>query len=121
MARFSKILFDGTDMSKIPPRPERSHKGTFGKVLCVCGSVGMAGASYFIALAAYRTGAGLVEIFAPEVTYSALSSKKATDQYYIAFENAEGKKCVLFFEATSKILEICKMYNPNTVVIKVRY
>ena len=66
MARFSKILFDGTDMSKIPPRPERSHKGTFGKVLCVCGSVGMAGASYFSALAAYRTGAGLVEIFAPE-------------------------------------------------------
>jgi len=62
-----------------------------------------------------------LEIFSPEITYSALSSKRAEDQYYIAFENAEGKKCVFFFEATKKALEICKMYNPKIVVIQVRY
>ena len=50
----------------LPSRPDDSHKGTFGRVLCVCGSFGMAGAAYLSALAAYRTGAGLVEIFTPE-------------------------------------------------------
>ena len=36
------------------------HKGTFGKVLCVCGSVGFSGAAVFAGRAAVRTGSGLV-------------------------------------------------------------
>lgn len=55
------------DLSRMPPRPERSHKGTFGTLLIVGGSVGMAGAAYLAAKAAYRTGCGLVRILsAPE-------------------------------------------------------
>ncbi|MDR1801634.1 MAG: NAD(P)H-hydrate dehydratase [Lachnospiraceae bacterium] len=50
----------------LPVRPEDSHKGTFGNVLLVAGSSGMAGAAYLSALAAYRTGAGLVTIFTPK-------------------------------------------------------
>ena len=50
----------------LPARPVRSHKGTFGRVLVVAGSHCMAGAAYFSAKAAYRTGAGLVEILTPE-------------------------------------------------------
>ena len=53
-------------IASLPERPEESHKGTFGRVLCICGSHGMAGAAYLSALAAYRTGAGLVEVFTPE-------------------------------------------------------
>ena len=60
---FSYFSGDKLTLSK---RPERSNKGDFGRVLCVCGSYGMAGASYLAALGAYRTGAGLVDIFAPE-------------------------------------------------------
>ena len=60
-ASYVKNLID-----TLPARPEESHKGTFGRVLCICGSFGMAGAAYLSALAAYRTGAGLVEIFTPE-------------------------------------------------------
>lgn len=52
--------------SLLPSRPERSCKGDFGRVLCVCGSKGMAGAAYLSAKGAYRTGAGLVEIFTHE-------------------------------------------------------
>ncbi|MBE6662059.1 MAG: hypothetical protein E7606_02115 [Ruminococcaceae bacterium] len=62
-----------------------------------------------------------LELFAPEMTYNGVSSKNAPDTYYIAFENAEGKRCVFFFEATTKALELFKMYNPKTVVVKVRY
>lgn len=50
----------------IPPRAADSHKGTFGRVLVIAGSHGMAGAAFFAAMAAYRTGAGLVEIVSPE-------------------------------------------------------
>lgn len=56
-----------TDLSLLlPPRPARSNKSTFGRVLAVCGSRGMSGAAYLCALAAYRTGCGLVEILTPE-------------------------------------------------------
>ncbi|MBO5597774.1 MAG: NAD(P)H-hydrate dehydratase [Oribacterium sp.] len=59
-----------TDASKfytyIPKRIESSHKGTYGKVLIVAGSKGMSGAAYLSALAAYRTGAGLVKYLTHE-------------------------------------------------------
>ena len=66
MTDFCEFSYTDSDLITLPARPERSNKYTFGKVLCVCGSYGMAGASYLSALGAYRSGAGLVEIFAPE-------------------------------------------------------
>lgn len=53
-------------LEKLPERPERSHKGMFGKALCIAGSVNMAGAAYLCAGATYRSGAGLVRILTPE-------------------------------------------------------
>ncbi len=50
----------------LPPRPQRSSKGAFGRVVTVCGSSGMSGAAYLAAHAAYRVGCGLVEIITPE-------------------------------------------------------
>lgn len=50
------------DLKFMPPRAADSNKGTYGRVLCVCGSVGMAGAAAFAAKAALRMGAGLVEV-----------------------------------------------------------
>ncbi len=49
-----------------PPRSADAHKGTFGRVLVVGGSVGMAGAPALAGLAALRSGAGLVTIAVPE-------------------------------------------------------
>lgn len=54
------------DLSKLPTRPANGHKGTFGRVLIVGGSIGMSGAAFLAAKAAYRAGAGLVRIFSPE-------------------------------------------------------
>jgi NAD(P)H-hydrate epimerase len=45
-----------------PPRPAESHKGTFGHVLIVAGSVGKSGAAVLAARAAFRAGAGLVTV-----------------------------------------------------------
>ena len=55
-----------TALSLLPHRPKISNKGTFGKVCVIGGTVNMSGAAYFAAKAAYRTGAGLVEILTEE-------------------------------------------------------
>ena len=51
------------DLQKIAIRPERSHKGTFGKLLVIAGGKGMAGAAILCGKAAYRNGVGLVKIY----------------------------------------------------------
>ncbi len=53
-------------LDMLPNRPARSNKGTFGKAVLVVGSKGMAGAAYLAAMAAYRTGCGLVRVITPE-------------------------------------------------------
>ena len=53
-------------LERLPARISRSNKGTYGKVLCIAGSLNMAGAAYLCACAAYRTGAGLVRVVTPE-------------------------------------------------------
>lgn len=54
------------DLSLIPRRKRDSNKGTFGRVLVIAGSKGMCGAAFLSAAAAYRSGAGIVEIFTHE-------------------------------------------------------
>jgi ADP-dependent NAD(P)H-hydrate dehydratase len=50
---------------QLPPRQASSHKGDFGRVLVVAGSLGMSGAAGLAGKAALRSGAGLVRIAAP--------------------------------------------------------
>lgn len=62
-----------------PNLKDRINKGDMGRVLCVCGSydhcgAAMCGAAYFSAAAAYRCGAGIVEIFTHRKNYEALAS-----------------------------------------------
>jgi len=53
----------------LPKRPWNGHKGTFGKVYVIGGSVGLTGAPVFAAKAAARTGSGLVFVGVPEKIY----------------------------------------------------
>ena len=52
-----------------PPRAADSHKGTYGTLLSLCGSYGMAGAALLAARAALRCGTGLVIAAVPESIY----------------------------------------------------
>jgi NAD(P)H-hydrate epimerase len=52
-------------LPRIPPRAPDSHKGTYGRVLILAGSAGMPGAASLAALAALRTGSGLVTVALP--------------------------------------------------------
>jgi ADP-dependent NAD(P)H-hydrate dehydratase / NAD(P)H-hydrate epimerase len=52
--------------SLLPSRPARGHKGSFGKLLVVAGSLDYAGAALLVCRAAGRSGAGLVTLAVPE-------------------------------------------------------
>jgi NAD(P)H-hydrate epimerase len=58
--------------SWIPTRPSHAHKGTFGRVLIVAGSINYPGAAILAAKGAYRSGAGLVTVAVPEPIYQPL-------------------------------------------------
>lgn len=49
----------------LPTRPRGAHKGDFGRVLVIAGSVGMTGAACLCAQGALRVGAGLVTVGCP--------------------------------------------------------
>jgi len=56
-------------LSLLPDRDPEGHKGTFGKLLLLCGSRGYTGAAYLAAMGALRCGAGLVFLGVPESVY----------------------------------------------------
>jgi NAD(P)H-hydrate epimerase len=54
------------DLPRLPPRTRETSKRDYGRVVIVGGSAGMAGAPALAAMAALRSGAGLVELLVPE-------------------------------------------------------
>ena len=50
----------------IPERPVRGHKGSFGKLLVIAGSLDYAGAALLVCRSAGRSGVGLVTLAVPE-------------------------------------------------------
>ena len=59
----------------LPRRPRTAHKGDFGKLFLLCGSVGFTGAPVFAARSAVRSGAGLVFLAVPEDIYPIVAVK----------------------------------------------
>ena len=59
-------LNDTTAGALLPERPVRGHKGTFGRLLVVAGSLDYAGSALLVCTAAGRAGAGLVALAVPE-------------------------------------------------------
>jgi NAD(P)H-hydrate epimerase len=68
-----EVVDEGRVRSLVPKRPLDAHKGTFGTVLVIGGSVSYTGAPLLTGTAAYRAGAGLVTLAVPEPLHPALS------------------------------------------------
>lgn len=65
----SEDLIVTREVAPIPDRHEDAHKGDVGRVVVIggcCGDVVMVGAPALAANAAFRSGAGLVQVIAPE-------------------------------------------------------
>lgn len=59
-------LDDDLASSLLPSRPARGHKGSFGRLLVIAGSLDYAGAALLACRAAGRAGVGLVTLAVPE-------------------------------------------------------
>ena len=70
-----KKLNEKSVQALLPERDPWGHKGTFGKILLLCGSRGFTGAAYLAAMGALRSGAGLVFLGVPESIYASEAVK----------------------------------------------
>lgn len=98
-------------LSILPDRNPWAHKGNFGKVLLLCGSLGYTGAAYFAAMGALRCGAGLVFLGVPESIY-AIEAVKLNEPIVFPLPDAEGKLSV---EAVPEILN--RLPQMDTVLV----
>ena len=85
----------------LPKRDENAHKGNFGRILLLCGSLGYTGAAYFAAMGALRSGAGLVYLGVPERIY-AIEAAKLNEPVIFPLPDQGGR---LDREAIPEILE----------------
>ena len=68
-------LLPAPDAVILPDRPKEAHKGTFGTVVVLAGSLGFTGAAFLTSTAAARSGAGLVRLLVGETIYPILAAK----------------------------------------------
>ncbi len=74
----------------LPIRKKDSNKGTYGTLLCICGSYGMAGASILCAKAAQKCGVGMVNIAIPKSIYNIVGSNIVESIFTLLSENSNG-------------------------------
>lgn len=98
-------------LNLLPDRDPWGHKGSFGKVLLLCGSRGYTGAAYLAAMGALRSGAGLVFLGVPENIY-AIEAVKLNEPVVFPLPDREGK---LSEEAIPEILQ--RLPNVDAVLI----
>jgi ADP-dependent NAD(P)H-hydrate dehydratase / NAD(P)H-hydrate epimerase len=68
-------LDEDTAISLLPKRPPRGHKGSFGKLLVIAGSIDYAGAALLVCRGAGRAGVGLVTLAVPETLQPLFAAK----------------------------------------------
>ncbi len=74
----------------LPPRAQETHKGDYGRVMCVCGAHGYTGAAYFAAQSAVLSGAGLVDLVVPQPIYAIEAVKLNEAMVFAAEANSTG-------------------------------
>ncbi len=89
----------------LPVRPADAHKGRFGHVLVVGGSVGLAGAPMMAAEAALRVGAGLCSVAVPQSIYAATAGTLREAMVRPLPDAPEGCLSAESMDAMSSLLE----------------
>ena len=91
----------------LPRRRRDAHKGDFGRVNILGGSVGYTGAPVFAAQAAVRTGAGLVSVGVPAPVWPVVASKLDEAMPYPLPAGKEGQLSLEAGEAIHSRLSKC--------------
>ena len=95
-----KIILDEEIKALWKNRDDDTHKGDFGKIAIVGGSLGMTGSSYLSSNAALKAGAGLVYNIVPREIFDIMSIKyiepiaKSFDDFHEMEKFLDGLDCV---------------------------
>ena len=91
MQEYDYLNIINFDMVKniLPKRLPDSNKGTFGRLLCICGSKNMPGAAFYCVSAAARSGVGLIESVIPYDIYTITASKISESLFYPVSDDFE--------------------------------
>ncbi len=98
----------------LPKRPLMSNKGTFGRAMIVAGSREYLGAAYLAAIAAYRSGAGLVTLAIPE-SLQHIVAAKAVEPTYLPLR--ESKPGILSEQAADQIIDRLSDYQYDSLLV----
>jgi NAD(P)H-hydrate epimerase len=98
-----ELLTRETMRELVQPRAQDAHKGDFGRVLVVAGSLGKTGAAHLAALGALRSGAGLVTVATPRSSLPIVAALAPEYMTEPLDETAEGE---VDFAALDRALEI---------------
>lgn len=91
LVKDSLYTYNKTEVRHLfPERKSDAHKGSFGHLLCICGSRNMVGAAVLSTSAALRSGAGLVTVAFPESAYLPIATKLTEALLMPLCENEEG-------------------------------
>jgi NAD(P)H-hydrate epimerase len=91
------------NIPRLTPRAADAHKGDFGKVAIIAGSIGMSGAAALAGRSALRGGAGLVRVAVPKSILPIVASIEPSFTTVPLAEDGTGRISV---KATNAILDI---------------
>ena len=83
------VLDHNSVYALLPDRHADGHKGTYGKILLLCGSRGYTGAAALASMGALRSGAGLVYLAVPESIYE-IEAVKLTEPVIYPLPDSKG-------------------------------
>lgn len=99
--------------SFLPSRPQKSHKGNFGRVLIIAGSEKMSGAAVLCARAALKVGAGIVALALPKNS-QCIAAAALPEMLTLPLSQKEG---AISKTAFTKLKKFIQDFSPSVILI----
>ncbi len=103
----TNVFSVGVEDISLPKRPRISHKGDYGKLLIIGGSVGYTGAPVLCAQAAARCGAGLIYLGVPQKIYEITAGRLLESMPFPLDDRGNGRISVSALPVIMDKLDSC--------------